>query len=335
MTEAETSAAPDPGAAGPLTVVVPDAESAEDAARLRHWFSRLAPEGAELRIHVGQPATVAAWQELVADADAVILNWKLPNEALTSAERLRVVCFLGTGAADHLNLALAASRGVEVRTVSGYSDDAVAEHTLGLLLALARNTAVHDRELKEGIWRPRLGTQLSGRRLGLIGYGGIGRRVAELGAAFGMEVVVWNRSGTADAPARAVALDEVLRESDVVSLHLALTPDTEAFIGAAEIAALRPGALLLNTARGALVDEAAVVAALESGALGGYGADVFAVEPAEPGSALITHPRVVATPHIGYATADAEEELLRRGVEQTVAALGSSGPRSTSTEGTP
>ncbi|MFF8817039.1 2-hydroxyacid dehydrogenase [Leucobacter sp. NPDC015123] len=307
-------------------LVVPDAESNADAAAFRACFAAVAPQGVELRVHVGQPATDAAWRELVADADGIVLNWRLPDEALRAATKLRVVSFLGTGAADHLDLGAAQARGIDVRTVSGYSNDAVAEHTLGLLLALARGTVARNRELREGEWLPATGMQLSGKRLGLVGYGGIGQRVAELGAAFGMDVVAWTRSGRVASPARFAELAEVLSESDVVSLHLSLTPETTACIGAEQLATMREGALLLNTARGALVDEAAVLDALDSGRLGGYATDVFVEEPAPPGSPLIAHPRVLATPHIGYATADAEAALLRRGIENAIAGLTEASP---------
>lgn len=302
-------------------LVVPDAESEEDAAAFTRVFETLAPAGVALRMHVGQPATDEAWRDLVADASGIVLNWKLPDAALEAATDLRVVSFLGTGAADHLDLSAAKTRGIDVHTVSGYSNDAVAEHTLGLLLALARGTAARDREMRAGEWLPQTGIQLSGKRLGLIGYGGIGQRVAELGTAFGMDVVAWTRSGAVAAPARFGELLEVLDTSDVVSLHLSLTPETTGFLGRSELAAMRPGALLVNTARGALVDEAAILDALNDGSLGGYATDVFAEEPAITGSALVNHPRTLSTPHIGYATADAEAELLRRGVENAVAAL--------------
>lgn len=304
-----------------LLIVVPDAESDADAEAFRRCFAEQAPAGVSLRVHVGQPASQAAWRELVADADAVILNWKLPDEALEAAERLRVVSFLGTGAADHVNLELARERGVEVRTVVGYSNDAVAEHTLGLLLALARGTVARDREMRRGEWTPAPGIQLSGKRLGLVGYGGIGRRVAELGAAFGMEVLAWTRSGAVAGPARYAELSEVLGTSDFVSVHLSLTPETTHFIGAVELASLKPGALLVNTARGALIDECALLVALDSGEFGGYATDVFAEEPAPADSPIVAHPRVVSTPHIGYATADAEAELLRRGLENALSGL--------------
>ena len=302
-------------------IVVPDAESEADAESLRACFEASDHDQTDLRIHVGNPSGTQQWNELLSGADAVILNWKLPDEALQAAARLRVVSFLGTGAADHLNLELAAERGISVRTVSGYSNDAVAEHTLGLLLAAARGIPEKDREMKAGVWSPATGMQLSGKRLGLIGYGGIGRRVAELGTAFGMDVLAWSRSGATDGPARAASLEEVLRESDVISLHLSLTPETTGFIGAAELATMRSGALLVNTARGALVDEAAVLAALESQHLGGYATDVLTTEPATGPTALVAHPRVVATPHIGYATADAEQELLRRGLANALVEL--------------
>lgn len=302
-------------------IVVPDAESETDAAFLRACFAQLAPEGVAMRIHVGAPSTAAEWSELLHDADSVILNWKMTDEALRSASRLRIVSFLGTGAADHLNLELARSRGIDVRTVSGYSDDAVAEHTIGLLLSAARGIASKDREMKQGVWAPESGMQLSGKRLGLIGYGGIGRRVAQLGTAFGMEVLAWTRSGRVDGAARSADFEEVLQHSDVVSLHLSLTPETTRVISAPQLEALRDGAFLVNTARGALVDEAAVLAALQSGRLGGYATDVFETEPVAPSSPLVAHPRVVSTPHIGYATADAERELLRRGIENALAGL--------------
>lgn len=295
-------------------VVVPDAESAADAATFETLFQELGEPNATLRVYLGAPIDAEQWRERLAGVTSVILNWKLPDHALRDATSLRNISFLGTGAADHVNLELARELGVSVRTVSGYSNDAVAEHTIGLLLAVARDIPGHNQDMHRGVWNPGTGTQLSGKRLGLIGYGSIGRRVAELGSAFGMDVVTWTRSGQVSGPAKSVTLDELLTSSDVVSVHLSLVPETEGIVGEVEIGRLRKGAIFINTARGALVDERALVAALDSGDLLGAGVDVFLTEPAASDDPLACHPRVVATPHIGFATADAETELLRRGV---------------------
>lgn len=310
---------------GETLIVVPDAESEADAQAFRDLFAALDAPGVALSVHVGAPESDAGWERVLREADAVVLNWKLPDAALRAAPRLRAVCFLGTGASDHLNLELAAERGVEVATVAGYADAAVAEHAFALMLAVARGIPRHDRELRAGGWNPASGLQLQGSRLGLVGFGGIARHAARIARGFGMEVAAYNRSPFEHPHVRQVGLDELCATSDVLSLHLALTPETRGIIGRRELELMPPHAMLVNTARGALVDEAALLVALEEGRLLGAGLDVFGREPAEPGDPLIAHPAVVATPHVGYATEQAERELLRRGLETALAAVAAAG----------
>jgi len=171
-----------------------------------------------------------------------------------------------------------------------------------------------DRSVRAGGWDKVEGVQLAGRTLGVIGLGGIGREVARIGAGIGMAVIAWNRTPKPDAPVPMVALDELLARADVVSLHLGLSDATRGFLDAARLARLKPGCILINTARGALVDEPALIDALESGRLAHAGLDVFATEPLPAGHQLRRLDTVTLAPHAGFLTGEAALELLRRGV---------------------
>jgi D-3-phosphoglycerate dehydrogenase len=198
----------------------------------------------------------------------------------------------------------------------GYADRTVAEHALALLLASTRRLPRLDREVRSGGWGRIQGIELTGKRLGVIGFGGIGRRMAELGRGIGMDVVAWTRHPERypEAGVPLVPLETLLETSQAVSIHVALGPDTEGLIDAAALARLPPGAILVNTARGAVVDEPALVAALASGRLGGAGLDVFATEPLPPDHPLATLDRVVLSPHAAYATPEASAEIMELAV---------------------
>ncbi len=183
-----------------------------------------------------------------------------------------------------------------------------AELTWALVLALVRNVREEDAAVRSGGWQQAVGGDLEGRQLGLLGLGRLGRRVAAVGSAFGMRVVAWSANLTEDdasaAGARRVDLDELLRTSHVVSIHLRLSDRTRGLLGARELGLMRPDALLVNTSRGPIVDEAALLQALGSGAIAGAGLDVFDEEPLPAGHPLRTAPRVLLTPHVGYVTAE-------------------------------
>ena len=243
-------------------------------------------------------------------AIAVIDHTALPTEVARRCAGLRHVVFLGTGARSYMDPEALAALGITVHLIKGYGDTAVAECTIGLLWAAAKGYAGMDRAMREGRWLRTEGVQLTGKTLGLIGFGGIAAEVARLAQGIGMTVLAWNRTPKQHAGVRFVALDELLARSDAVSLHLLLTDETRGFLSAERLAALRPGALLVNTARGALVDEAAMVEALRSGRLAHAGLDVYAVEPMPAGHVLTTLPNVTLSAHSAFRTPEASANLI-------------------------
>lgn len=254
-------------------------------------------------------------------AATVVLNGHTPMDAalLAGARQLRSIVFLGTGASSYIDMAAAERLGIRVRTVRGYGDRAVAEHAFALLLAAARDLARMDRGIRGtegGTWSPRQGLELAGRTLGLVGLGGVGAEMARIAAAFGMRVVAWNRSGVpAGVPAEAASLEDVLTTCDAVSLHLALVAETRGLIDARRLALMRPGAILVNTARGALVDEAALVAALRTGRITHAALDVFEREPLDPAHPLARLPNVTLSAHAAWKTGAASRRLLEAALD--------------------
>jgi D-3-phosphoglycerate dehydrogenase len=223
---------------------------------------------------------------------------------IESLPALRVIARCGAGL-DNIDTAAARARGVTVVYAPGVTTDAVAEHALMLALCLARQTVRLAAATARGDWAVRngfLSRELRGRRAGIVGLGSIGTRVAELSAAIGMDVVGWTRRRRSGSSVTQVGLDELLATSDVIQLCIALTPETTGLIDATAFAAMRPGALLVNTARGQLVDLDALAAALEQGQFGGYATDVWDPEPPSAGTALLEHPRVLVTPHVAAFT---------------------------------
>jgi D-3-phosphoglycerate dehydrogenase / 2-oxoglutarate reductase len=237
----------------------------------------------------------------------------LPTALVERCDALKHIVFLGTGAASYMSVAELAERGIRVHTIKGYGDTAVAEHTVALMLASCRDVARMDREIRSGVWSTREGIQLAGKILGVIGLGGIGCEVARIGRGLGMQVLAWNR--TPIAGQKLVALDELLTRSDVISLHLALNDDTRGFLGPAQLARMKPGVVLINTARGDLVDEAALIDALRSGHIRHAGLDVFHAEPLKPDHPLAAMANVTLTAHAGFRTPEASMTLLRRAID--------------------
>jgi D-3-phosphoglycerate dehydrogenase len=268
-----------------------------------------APAG--LRVFEGDPDP-AQLRATIADA-GVVLNGHTAMDAalLEGLPRLRSIVFLGTGASSYVDLDAAARLGMRVRTIRGYGDRSVAEHAFALLLAAARGIAGMDRGLRAGAWTQAEGFELAGRTLGLLGLGGVGGEMARIASGFGMRVVGWSRSGVpAGLPVEAMAIDDVLAASDVVSLHLALVEQTLGLLDAARIARMKRGAILVNTARGALVDEAAMLAALASGQLGHAALDVYAVEPLPATHPLLARDDVTLAAHSGWKSAAAAQRLM-------------------------
>jgi D-3-phosphoglycerate dehydrogenase len=237
----------------------------------------------------------------------------MPTELVARCKQLKHIVFLGTGAASYMNVDELKARGVAVHTIKGYGDTAVAEHTIALMVAAARDIARMDREVRAGTWTPQEGVQLLGKTLGVIGLGDIGCEVARIGKGIGMEVIGWNRTRRAGVP--LAELDTLLARADVVSMNLTLNDETRGFLSAERIARMKPGAILVNTARGALVDEAALIAALKSGHIRHAGLDVFHAEPLKPDHPLAKLPNVTLTSHAAFRTLEASMTLLRRAID--------------------
>jgi D-3-phosphoglycerate dehydrogenase / 2-oxoglutarate reductase len=265
-----------------------------------------------LRVHDEPDSPDAVVERLQGAMVAINGHTPMPPDLLRRCQGLRSIVFLGSGASSYIDVDAAAALGIVVRTVLGYGDRTVAEHAMALMLAASRRVAEMDRALRAGQWEPLEGTDLAGKRLGVIGTGGIGTTFMRMAEAFGMDVVAWNRSAR---PGPMMPPEELLETSDVVSLHLALTAETRGFLDASRLARLRPGAILVNTARGALVDEAALIAALTEGRLRHAALDVFADEPLPPGHKLTRLNNVTLTSHAGYKTPEASRRLLAMGID--------------------
>ncbi len=273
----------------------------------------------------GDPPITVNKQELVEPADLPRLlagydfmlddHSTLPVDAMRACTGLRHVIFLGTGARSYMDPEALAELGITVHTIRGYGDTAVAEHAIALMWAAARGLSVMDRGMRAGQWPRMEGMQLTGKTLGLVGFGGIAAEVARIASGGGMRVLAWNRSPRRAPNVEFVPLERVLAESHVVSLHLLLTDETRGFLGAERLAHMRPGAILVNTARGAVVDEAAMIDALRSGRLGHAALDVFDVEPLPPGHALAALENVTLSAHSAFRTPEASENLIRRALD--------------------
>lgn len=242
---------------------------------------------------------------------AVIDHTALPRAVARACGGLRHVVFLGTGARSYMDPeALAAECGITVHTIKGYGDTAVAECAFALMWAAARGLPEMDRAMRAGTWLRREAVQLTGKTVGLVGFGGIAAEMARLCRGIGMRVLAWNRTPKAHPDVTFVPLERLLAESDVVSLHLLLTDETRGFLSAARIAAMKPGVLLINTARGALIDEAALVEALRSGRVAQAGLDVFTVEPLPADHPLVSLPTVTLSAHSAFRTPEASDNLI-------------------------
>ncbi|MCG6203316.1 3-phosphoglycerate dehydrogenase [Rhodopseudomonas sp. HC1] len=247
---------------------------------------------------------------LAGAAIAVIDHTYLPTPIATQCTGLKHVVFLGTGARSYMNIEELAELGITVHLIRGYGDTAVAEATIALMWAAARNLALMDREMRAGQWLREDGMQLTGKTLGLIGFGGIGAEVARIAHGSGMKVLAWNRSPKTAAGVTFVDVDTLLRDSHVVSLHLLLDDDTRGFLSRERIAAMRPGAILINTARAGLTDEAAMIDALRSGHLRHAALDVFDIEPLPQDHPLTMLPNVTLSAHSAFRTPEASVNLI-------------------------
>ncbi len=275
----------------------------------------------------------AALAAALADADGWIVRnrTQVRGAALAAAKRLRVVGRLGVGL-DNIDLAACAARGIEVIPATGANAESVAEYVLAMAMILLRGAAyLSTAAVAAGRWPRQMlsqGREVSGKTIGLVGFGSIGRVTARKVAAMGMRVVAFDPVVPADSPAWAelgvapLPLDELLARSDVVSLHLPLTDSTRGLIGEARLSRMKPGAILINSARGGIVDEAALARALSSGRLGGAALDVFDREPLAAGSVLAEAPNLILSPHVAGVTLESNERVSGIIAERVAAFLG-------------
>lgn len=271
----------------------------------------------------------------IADADVVIVNKVvLDDAAMAAAPKLRLICVAATGV-NNVDVAAARRRGVVVTNCRDYGTDSVAQHTLALILTLATNLTAYREDVAAGRWarapffclldHPIM--ELAGKRLGIVGLGSLGSRVAELAAAFGMEVQVAQRPGASHTDPQRMPLDTLLETADVLSLHCPLTDDTRGLIGEAALRRMKPTALLINTARGGIVDETALAAALRRGEIAGAAVDVLTREPPVDGNPLLAGdiPNLIVTPHCAWGSREARLRIVDQ-VAESIAGLHAGNP---------
>lgn len=282
--------------------------------------------------NVRRPAFAHRWSEFPATAPAdalarlreagatIAITNKVPLRAAELAQlpALKMIAVAATGT-DIVDLAACRERGIAVSNIRNYAIDTLPEHTFALILALRRNLLAYRADVEAGLWQRSERfclldhpiADLAGSTLGLVGYGALGKSVARLARAFGMRVVVHTRSATGDPDVTEVSWDALLENSDVISLHLPLSDKTRNMIGAPELARMKRSALLINTARGGLVDEAALAEALRAGVIAGAGFDVLVKEPPPPDNVLLNLrlPNFILTPHTAWASGQAMQVL--------------------------
>lgn len=279
----------------------------------------------EVRAYDSVPLTRSQLLERIRDATGIYLDFsKLDEILMRSCSNLKAVCFLGVGAASFVDIEAATRLRIAVMNTPGYGSNAVAEHALTLMLSVARKVVFTMGELRSGRWNQSrfTGFELSGKTLGILGLGPIGSRVAELGNALGMRVICWTRNPT---PERAIryhvefwVLEEVFKQADFVSVHLPFTQDLAGIVTRELLMLLKPTAIFINTARAELVDNEALVELLRSGRIMGAGIDVYENEPPDAENPLLHLPNVIATPHVGYNTEEANKRMLRIAIDNFV-----------------
>lgn len=258
-------------------------------------------------------------RERVAGAEVVLVNKGIIDRAvMQNAPHLKLIALAATGS-NNIDVRYAKERGIAVCNIRGYCTSSVAQHVWGSILMLTHHLREYSQLSLDGSWASGANftllnypiRELQGRTLGIVGWGELGSAVAKVGEAFGMRIVIANRKGAAAKPGR-LDLEALLRIADVVSLHCPLTDATRGMIGAEQLAMMKPDALLINTARGALIDTGALAAALRAGRLGGAGIDVLAQEPPVDGDPLLEPgiPNLLLTPHIAWAGKEARQRCL-------------------------
>ena len=309
------------------------------AERSRVYATRSLPGGALERVAAradlevwpdagGPPRAELARGLAGAEGLLCLLTERIDAELIAAAPRLRVISSCSVGV-DHVDLAAATARGIRVGHTPGVLTETTADLAFALMLAAARRVGEAERFLRAGRWRPELrwepdllaGRDLHGAVLGVVGVGAIGRAVARRARGFGMQVLGFSRTRDPDADLTWTTLEDLLARADFVSLHVPLTDETRHLIDAAALARMKPDAVLVNTARGGIVDESALVAALRDGRLGAVGLDVFETEPLPAASPLLELPNAVLTPHIGSASRATRIRMAELAVENLLAGL--------------
>jgi len=275
-------------------------------------FERLAKPGdPPVRVNRNPDITSEQMPALLDGAEIVVIDHTaLPTDVARRCAGLKHVVFLGTGARSYMNPDELGQLGIEVHLIKGYGDTAVAECAIALMWEAARGIAKMDREMRAGSWLREDAMQLTGKTLGLIGFGGIAAEVARIALGSGMRVIAWNRTPKKFAGVEFTDIDTLLAQSQIVSLHLLLNDETRGFITRERIAAMRPGVILVNTARGAIVDEAAMIDALKSGHIRHAGLDVFNIEPLPKDHPLTKLQNVTLSAHSAFRTPEASENLI-------------------------
>ena len=305
-----------------IRIVYPDANRQIGELMTGARLEKLQQAG-QFTAHFGRPENDQQFVQRIGDANALMLGWGLPVEVMKAAPNLELIAFVGIGVGNFVDLEAAVDGGITVCNTPGYADDTVAEHALAMMLATARHLGRLDRDLREGRWNQSLpGLELRGKKLGLVGFGGIGARFAALARTIGMSVRAWTRN---PSPQRArqhgiefADLDAILRHSDVLSVHAALTPDTEGLLDSRALALTKPGVIIINTARGEIIEENALLTLLRSGHIAGAGLDVYQQEPLPSDHPLLSLDNVLLTPHVAFNTPEATLALLDISIDNIV-----------------
>ena len=258
------------------------------------------------------------------DIHAVITRGKgqVNTALMVACPNLKVAARCGVGL-DNVDVKEATARNIMVVNAPGSNADTIAEHTIALMLMLQRNLYLSINEVKTGNWNARnhfQGDELNGKTLGILGLGNIGKKVAKIAKAMGMNVIYW-RKNEHDTPYKYLPFEEVLKQSDIISLHLPLVPETKLLINTTALALMKPTAILINTARGIIIDETALFQALQNKTIAGFGADVLTVEPPSLDNPLLSHPRALITAHVGSLTATTYTKMCVSTVKNVLAIL--------------
>lgn len=307
-----------------LKIVITDADTVFDGNITTDF---LLPFGEVAAYPLTAPEELA---ERIRDADIVLCNkTRIGREDMASANRLKYIGLFATGY-NNIDISAAHDCGITVCNVPGYSTDAVAQHTFAFILALLNRVGEYNETVKLGDWIksrtfsyfPFPTGELAGKTIGIVGYGSIGRKVGRIARAFGMHILVFNRRTVNDENVMQVDFDTLLRQSDIVTMHCPLNPDSEKMMNSGAFARMKNGALFINTARGALCDEYALRDALESGRLGGAGVDVLCEEPMNERCPLLGLKNCLITPHIAWAGLETRRRLMKAVAENIKAFLG-------------